>query len=264
MGPRGALCEAVDRGRPPRHRWCSGQWAQRVRQRGRRAGRGGRAGRTRGCGGRRRRRGRSARCARGSVRGGSSGAGAGTRGWCGAGWGGREDDQQRPAELAAGDEAEGEERAGRQHGDDAEARGGLAEEDGQGADALGAVGLELVGVLAEQHGGRAEGVGEGDPGDAGVVVAAADDVVGAADHQRAPHEQDGGLAEADVLERPGVEEDEEDAGGEEGERDGTCLEDQVDAGTRGRRRRRRRRSGGPGRMVRRPCSSGCGPYWARK
>jgi hypothetical protein len=95
--------------------------------------------------------------------------------------------------------------------------------------------FELVGVLAEQHGGRAEGVGEGDPGDLRVVVAAGDDVVGAADHQRAPHEQDGGLAEADVLERPGVEEDEEDAGGEEGERDSACLEDQVDAGREGDR-----------------------------
>jgi hypothetical protein len=79
-------------------------------------------------------------------------------------------------------------------------------------------------VFAEQHGGRAERVGEGDPGDAGVVVAAADHVVGAADHERAPHEQDGGLAEADVLERPGVEEDEEDAGGEEAEGDAACLE----------------------------------------
>jgi hypothetical protein len=109
-------------------------------------------------------------------------------------------------------------------------RAGLAEQDREGADALGAIGLELVGVLAEQHRGRADRVGERDPRDARVVVAAADHEVGAADHQRAPHQQHRGLAEADVLERPGVKEDEEDAGGQQREGDAACRKDQVDAG----------------------------------
>ena len=98
------------------------------------------------------------------------------------------------------------------------ARRRFADQHGHGEDPLLPVDRQLVDVLAEDDGGHTQHVGQAGQDDV-PVPAMRQHVVAAADHQRTPDQQDGHLAQGEVLERPGVEENKE---GTEANQDQEC------------------------------------------
>ena len=84
-------------------------------------------------------------------------------------------------------------------------------------DALGAIVVDLVDVLPEDHRRRPQRVGQARQRDV-AIDAPRDHVVRAGDHERSPNEEHGDLAKPDVFQRVRVEEDEERAGREQRQR----------------------------------------------
>jgi poly-gamma-glutamate capsule biosynthesis protein CapA/YwtB (metallophosphatase superfamily) len=86
----------------------------------------------------------------------------------------------------------------------------LAQENGQGADVLDRVRIQLVNVLAHKRGGDAQRVGKTGKGYL-PVPDPGEDIVATPDHERSPHQQQRHFPQAKVLERIGVEQDKEGA-----------------------------------------------------
>lgn len=88
-------------------------------------------------------------------------------------------------------------------------------------------------MLAEQNRRGTKGIGQGDEDDVPVELAAGHDEVGPSDHERPPDENHGGLSQPDILERPGVEKNEESADAEQGQGDEARFPHEVAAGGEG-------------------------------
>ncbi len=122
-----------------------------------------------------------------------------------------------------------------QHPKHREAGEFFPEQNRQGVNPLFFINLDFVDVFPKDDGRNAEIVGDAGPDDAPVPVPS-QNVITAANHQRAPDEQDGHFAKGDVFERPGVKEDEKRAQAEQNPDQGivAVLENQIQAaGQRG-------------------------------
>ncbi len=92
----------------------------------------------------------------------------------------------------------------------------FSQDNGQGANVFGFIGLVFVYVFAKDDRCGAKGIGQADkhylP-----IPNAGDDVVSSGDHEWSPNDDDGDFTEANVFEWPGVKEDEEDTSSQQGE-----------------------------------------------